>query len=99
MAWQAAKHDPECVSGYCRGRLVPGHCLIVPTEHVTSARQVDEHVWDRDPQLQKVPPSDVHGTGTLPSYLDSILASVLFTMASLEPPLMGTPIAQPRCKR
>ena len=29
----------------CRGRLVPGHCLIVPAEHVASARQVDEHVW------------------------------------------------------
>ena len=28
-----------------RGRLVPGHCLIVPSEHVASARQVDEHVW------------------------------------------------------
>ena len=32
-------------SCFCRGRLVPGHCLIVPAEHVASARQVDEHVW------------------------------------------------------
>ncbi len=24
---------------------MPGHCLIVPVEHVASARQVDEHVW------------------------------------------------------
>ena len=28
-----------------RGRLVPGHCLIVPAEHVASTRQVDEHIW------------------------------------------------------
>ncbi len=24
---------------------MPGHCLIVPAEHVASTRQVDEHVW------------------------------------------------------
>lgn len=29
----------------CRGRLVPGHSVIVPTEHVASSRQVDEQVW------------------------------------------------------
>ncbi|GAB4814505.1 hypothetical protein N2152v2_001551 [Parachlorella kessleri] len=28
-----------------RGRLVPGHCCIIPTEHVASSRQVDEAVW------------------------------------------------------
>ncbi|KAK9823428.1 hypothetical protein WJX72_002672 [[Myrmecia] bisecta] len=28
-----------------RGRLVPGHCCIVPSEHVASSRLVDEHVW------------------------------------------------------
>ncbi|EFN55254.1 hypothetical protein CHLNCDRAFT_134588 [Chlorella variabilis] len=28
-----------------RGRLVPGHCVIVPAEHVASTRQVDEQVW------------------------------------------------------
>ena len=28
-----------------RGRLVPGHCVLVPAEHVASARQVDEAVW------------------------------------------------------
>lgn len=27
-----------------RGRLVPGHCCIVPAEHVASTRQVDEQV-------------------------------------------------------
>lgn len=27
-----------------RGRLVPGHCVIVPAEHVASTRQVDEQV-------------------------------------------------------
>ncbi|KAK9802677.1 hypothetical protein WJX73_004828 [Symbiochloris irregularis] len=28
-----------------RGSLAEGHCLIVPSEHVASARQVDEAVW------------------------------------------------------
>ncbi|PSC69918.1 CWF19 2 [Micractinium conductrix] len=28
-----------------RGRLVPGHCVIVPAEHVASTRQVDEQIW------------------------------------------------------
>ncbi|RMZ56280.1 hypothetical protein APUTEX25_002470 [Auxenochlorella protothecoides] len=28
-----------------RGRLVPGHCQILPMEHVPSTRQVDETVW------------------------------------------------------
>ena len=31
-----------CVS---RGSLGEGHCLIVPSEHVASTRQVDEAVW------------------------------------------------------
>ena len=34
-----------CYMPCFRGRLVPGHCLIVPAEHVASTRQVDEHVW------------------------------------------------------
>ena len=29
----------------CRGRLVEGHCIIVPSEHVASSRQVDDHIW------------------------------------------------------
>lgn len=29
----------------CRGRLVEGHSIIVPTEHVASTRQVDDHIW------------------------------------------------------
>ncbi|KAA6426795.1 MAG: nucleic acid binding [Trebouxia sp. A1-2] len=28
-----------------RGRLGEGHSIIVPTEHVASTRQVDEHIW------------------------------------------------------
>ncbi|KAL3152781.1 hypothetical protein ABBQ38_012367 [Trebouxia sp. C0009 RCD-2024] len=28
-----------------RGRLVEGHSIIVPTEHVASTRQVDDHIW------------------------------------------------------
>jgi len=29
----------------CRGCLVPGHCLIIPMEHVASCRMADEAVW------------------------------------------------------
>ena len=29
----------------CRGRLGEGHSIIVPTEHVASTRQVDDHIW------------------------------------------------------
>ena len=29
----------------CRGRLSEGHSIIVPTEHVASTRQVDDHIW------------------------------------------------------
>ena len=28
-----------------RGSLAEGHCLIVPSEHASSTRQVDESVW------------------------------------------------------
>ncbi len=36
----------QCVaSDECRGRLGEGHSIIVPTEHVASTRQVDEHIW------------------------------------------------------
>ena len=37
--------NEACYVPCFRGRLVPGHCLIVPAEHVASTRQVDEHVW------------------------------------------------------
>ena len=35
----------SCRCMTCRGRLVPGHSVIVPTEHVASTRQVDEQIW------------------------------------------------------
>jgi len=28
-----------------RGRLAEGHCIIVPAEHASSSRQVDEDVF------------------------------------------------------
>ncbi|KAL4428538.1 hypothetical protein ABPG75_002627 [Micractinium tetrahymenae] len=36
-----------------RGRLVPGHCVIVPAEHVPSTRQVDEQVWNEIRNFKK----------------------------------------------
>lgn len=30
---------------FCRDRLAPLHCCIAPAEHVSSSREVDEHVW------------------------------------------------------
>jgi len=54
---------------------------------------------DRDPQLQEVPPSDVHGTGMLLSYLNLIFDSVLSLWPVWTPPPMGNPIAQPLRKR
>ena len=44
-----------------RGRLVPGHCVIVPAEHVASTRQVDEQV--RPPRLLLQGPSTVQRGG------------------------------------
>ncbi len=29
-----------------RGRLVPGHCWVVPVEHIASSRLVDENTWE-----------------------------------------------------
>ena len=29
-----------------RGRLVPGHCCIVPVEHIASSRLADENTWE-----------------------------------------------------
>lgn len=36
-----------------RGRLVPGHCVIVPAEHVPSARQLDEQAWNEMRNFKK----------------------------------------------
>ena len=36
-----------------RGRLGPGHCRIVPLEHVGSSRMVDDHVWDEMRNFKK----------------------------------------------
>lgn len=45
--WCATDHSasppvPQALPA--RGRLVPGHCVIVPADHVASTRQVDEQV-------------------------------------------------------
>ncbi|WIA29191.1 hypothetical protein OEZ86_011702 [Tetradesmus obliquus] len=36
-----------------RGRLVEGHCVIAPAEHVASIRQVDEATWTEVRNFQK----------------------------------------------
>ena len=35
------------------GRLVPGHCVIVPKAHARSTRQVDEDVWEEIRNFRK----------------------------------------------
>ncbi len=36
-----------------RGRLVPGHCCVVPTEHIPSARVADENTWEEMRNFKK----------------------------------------------
>jgi len=36
-----------------RGRLVPGHCCLVPSDHLPSIRQVDDHVWEEIKNFMK----------------------------------------------
>eukprot|EP00798_Chlamydomonas_sp_ICE-L_P003126 gene3126-13138_t len=43
---KSEKNESQCQ--FCpstKGRIVPGHCFIVPAEHAASMRQVDDTVW------------------------------------------------------
>ena len=42
--WTIPAPRPTLQALPARGRLVPGHCVIVPADHVASTRQVDEQV-------------------------------------------------------
>lgn len=53
----------------CRGRLVEGHSIIVPTEHVASTRQVDDHIWTELRNFKKC---------ILQMYMSQVPAAFLF---------------------
>lgn len=36
-----------------RGRIVPGHCCVIPIEHVASSRVADESLWDEMRNFKK----------------------------------------------
>jgi hypothetical protein len=36
-----------------RGRLSPGHCVIAPTEHAPSFRDVDDHIYEELKNFKK----------------------------------------------
>ena len=36
-----------------RGRLVPGHCCVVPTDHIASTRLADESTWEEMRNFKK----------------------------------------------
>jgi hypothetical protein len=77
----------------CRGRLVPGHCLIVPSDHVASARQVDEHVWTEIRNFKKcllqMFMAQVGGLSVLSSYWGGGLWAVLSWWRPVGCPFMG----------
>lgn len=57
----------------CRGRLVDGHSIIVPTEHVASTRQVDEHIWTELRNFKKC---------VLQMYMAQVVGPCLLALAS-----------------
>lgn len=36
-----------------KGRLIPGHCCVMPTEHIPSARVADENTWEEMRNFKK----------------------------------------------
>ena len=64
-----------------RGRLVEGHSIIVPTEHVASSRQVDDHIWTELRNFKKC-------------VLQMHMAQVLSCFASVLSPASGLNVLQ-----
>ncbi|GMH40688.1 hypothetical protein BSKO_08592 [Bryopsis sp. KO-2023] len=56
-----------------RGRLVPGHCMIVPVEHCPSSCQVDENVWTEMRNFKKALIQMFHSQGKHVLFLETVM--------------------------
>ena len=56
-----------------RGRLVPGHCVVVPTDHIASARLADETTWEEMRNFKKCVLQMMQGKGMECIFFETVL--------------------------